>query len=92
MSDDPFAALEEAVGAVEETAARLSRQGKSLRDRLETQTARAETLQDAKRGERDDEARLSALEQERDAVRERLRRVRDRLAEASLTIPESTTP
>lgn len=89
MSDDPFAALEEAVSAVERTAARLARQRESLQNRLENQTARAETLQDAKRGERDSDTRLDALEQERAAIRERLRRLRDRLAEVSLTIPES---
>ena len=89
MSDDPFAALEEAVGAVERTAARLARQRDSLQNRLDNQTARAETLQGAKRGERDSETRLEALEQERAAIRERLRRLRDRLAEVSLTIPES---
>jgi predicted nucleic acid-binding Zn-ribbon protein len=89
MSDDPFAALEEAVGAVERTAARLARQRDSLQNRLDNQTARAETLQGAKRGERNSETRLEALEQERAAIRERLRRLRDRLAEVSLTIPES---
>jgi predicted nucleic acid-binding Zn-ribbon protein len=89
MSDDPFAALEEAVGAVERTAARLASQRDSLQNRLDNQTARAETLQGAKRGERDSETRLEALEQERAAIRERLRRLRDRLAEVSLTIPES---
>ena len=89
MSDDPFAALEEAVGAVERTAARLARQRDSLQNRLDNQTARAETLQGAKRGERDSETRLEALEEERAAIRERLRRLRDRLAEVSLTIPES---
>ena len=89
MSDDPFAALEEAVSAVERTAARLERQRESLQNRLDNQTARAETLQDVKRGEHDSETRLEALEQERAAIRERLRRLRDRLAEVSLTIPES---
>lgn len=89
MSDDPFAALEEAVSAVERTAARLARQRESLQNRLDNQTARAETLRDAKRGEHDSETRLEALEQERAAIRERLRRLRDRLAEVSLTIPES---
>jgi predicted nucleic acid-binding Zn-ribbon protein len=90
MADDPFAALEKAVEAVERTAAALARQGESLQKRLEDQTARAETLQDTKRGVRDGEARLDALEKERAAVRERLRRVRDLLAEVSLTVPEST--
>lgn len=90
MSDDPFAALEAAVGSVEQTAARLVRQRESLQNRLENQTARAETLQDTKRGELDGDTRLEALEREREAIRERLRRVRDRLAEVSLTIPEST--
>lgn len=89
MSDDPFAALEKAVGAVEQTAARLTRQQLSLQNRLEDQTARNETLQDTKRGERDGEARLEVLEREREAIRGRLRRVRDRLAEISLTTPES---
>ncbi len=89
MSDDPFAALEEAVGAVEQTAARLTRQRESLQNRLEDQTARAETLQDTKRDERGGEARLEVLEREREAIRVRLRRVRDRLAEVSLTTPES---
>ena len=88
MSDDPFAALEEAVDAVEQTAARLTRQHDSLQTRLEDQKARAETLQGAKRGERDGEARLEVLEQEREAIRERLRRVRDRLSAVSLTTPE----
>jgi len=89
MPDDPFAALEEAVGAVEETAARLIRQRETLESHLENQKARADTLQDTKRSERDDDARVEALEQEREAIRERLRRVRDRLAEISLTPPES---
>lgn len=89
MSNDPFAALEKAVGAVEQTAARLTRQRESLQNRLEDQTARAETPQDAKRGKRDGEARLEVLEREREAIRVRLGRVRDRLAEVSLTTPES---
>jgi len=89
MSDDPFAALEEAVSAVEQAAAGLTRQRDSLQDRLEDQTARAETLQSTKRGDLDGEARLAVLESEREAIRGRLRRVRDRLAEVSLTTPES---
>jgi len=90
MSDDPFAALEEAVDAVERTAAQLARHRESLQDSLQDQTARAETLQDSKRSVRDGQARLETLEQERAAIRERLHRVRDRLAEATLTAPEST--
>ncbi len=89
MSDDPFVALEAAVAAVEETAARLTRQRESLQDRLQSQTAKAETLQDAKRDELDSESLRADWDQERAAIRERLLRVRDRLAEVSLTIPES---
>jgi len=88
MSDDPFAALEEAVAAVEQTAAKLARQHDSLQNQLEDQRARAETLQGAKRGELDGEARLAVLEQEREAIRLRLRRVRDRLSGVALTTPE----
>jgi len=90
MSDDPFATLEDAVSAVEQTAARLARRRESLQDRLENETARAETLQDTKRGERDQASRLEALEREREAIRERLRRVSARLTAISLTVPEST--
>jgi hypothetical protein len=89
MSDDPFAALEEAVSAVEHAAAGLARQRDLLRDRLEDQTARAETLQSTKRDDLDGEARLALLEGEREAIRGRLRRVRDYLAEVSLTTTES---
>ena len=88
MSDDPFEVLEQAVSAVEEALASVGRDRRALASRLEQQSARAETLQDARRDDRDAEARIEALEKERAAVRERLRHLRERLAVIADTPPE----
>jgi hypothetical protein len=76
MPDDPFAALENAVAAVEQTAARLANRRRAPASETGAATASA------------DSDRLAQLEDERIAIRDRLRRVRTRLAGISVSIPE----
>ena len=120
MSDDPFAALEEAVRAVEQTAARMqhlqdtaaalaapvaaaqvvpppaepadsSAHEELMADGREHADEAATTPVEADTDQPDAAARLATLEREREAIRERLARVRDRLAVLSLTVSEPPT-
>ncbi len=93
MPEDPFAALEAAVVAVEQTAATLIQQRDTLDATLEAPrpvTIDAASSPDGtKREAAETTDRLALLEEERRAVRDRLLRVRDRLAAVSITVPEA---
>lgn len=92
MTHDPFAALEDAVAAVELALGESSRRNEAAAAKLARESAQADG-DGTDRGEAIDAAdRIAALEAERAAIRERLQRVRGRLLAATQSSKETLAP